>query len=119
MVKARLKETVGAHYGLGDWLAQRITAVVMALYTLLFLVVLLWHGGMDHAVWTKLFGNGAFRVASFVFVVAVLYHAWVGIRNITMDYLKPIVIRLVVQSIVIALLIAYAGWAIQILWGSR
>ena len=32
---------VGAHYGLRDWLAQRVTAVLMALFTALVLAQLL------------------------------------------------------------------------------
>jgi len=119
MVRMRSKHVVGAHYGTGDWLAQRVTAVVMALYTLLFLGIVLWHGGIDYAAWKALFASGPFRIASFVFVVALLYHAWVGVRNVSMDYVKPIGVRLVVQSVVIALAVAYAGWTIQILWAAR
>ena len=118
MVSAtRKKHIVGAHYGLADWLAQRVTAAVMVLYTLLALGILLWHGGLDHAAWTALFASQPFRVATFLFVVALLYHAWVGMRNITMDYVKPLAIRLPLQGAIVAALVAYAGWTIGILWG--
>ncbi len=110
--------TGSAHYGWRDWLSQRITAVVMLLYTLLILGVLLWNGGLDRAAWTALFANGAFKLASFLFMVALFYHAWVGVRNITMDYIKPTAVRLAVQAAVIGGLIAYTGWTIQILWGA-
>ncbi len=119
MVTPKHKIPVGAHYGVGDWLAQRITAVVMALYTLLFLAILLWNGGMSQGTWTALLSSGPFRVATFLFMMALLYHAWVGVRNISMDYVKPIGVRLALQSIVIALAVGYAGWTIQILWGAR
>jgi len=108
---------VGAHYGWRDWLVQRITAVVMALYTLLVLGLLLWHGGLDYAGWKATFGNELFRLATFVFMVSVLWHAWVGVRNIAMDYVKPVAVRLTVQVAVIVLLVGYAGWTIQVLWG--
>jgi succinate dehydrogenase / fumarate reductase membrane anchor subunit len=111
------KHAVGAHYGSRDWLAQRVTAIVMALYTLLLFGILLWHGGLDHAAWKAVFASAAFRLATFVFMIAALYHAWVGVRNITMDYIKPAAVRLVVQVVVICALIAYAGWTIQVLWG--
>jgi len=107
-----------AHYGWRDWLSQRITAVIMLLYTLLLLGVALWNGGIDHAVWQALFASSAFRLASFLFMLALLWHAWVGVRNIAMDYIKPTAIRLAFQTAVICVLIAYAGWTIQILWGS-
>jgi succinate dehydrogenase / fumarate reductase membrane anchor subunit len=117
MVDAAAKGAVGAHYGWRDWLSQRVTAIVMALYTLLVLGIVLWHGGMDHAMWKSMFANAAFKLATFVFMIALLFHAWVGVRNITMDYLKSAAVRLVVQVAVICMLIAYTGWTVQVLWG--
>ena len=107
---------VGAHYGWRDWLVQRISAVVMALYTLLILALLLWHGGLEYAAWKATFGNELFRLATFVFMVSVLWHAWVGVRNIAMDYVKSVALRLTLQVLVIVLLVGYAGWTIQVLW---
>lgn len=108
---------VGAHYGWRDWLVQRVTAVVMALYTVLILSLLLWHGGLDYAAWKATFSSELFRLASFIFMISLLWHAWVGVRNILMDYIKPVAVRLTLQVGVIALLVAYAGWTIQLLWG--
>lgn len=110
---------VGAHYGWRDWLVQRVTAVVMALYTLLVLGLVLWHGGLDYATWKAVFAGHAFRIATFAFMLSLLWHAWVGVRNITMDYIKPVGVRLVVQGAVICALVFYAGWTIQVLWGAR
>ncbi|HYR00514.1 MAG TPA: succinate dehydrogenase, hydrophobic membrane anchor protein [Casimicrobiaceae bacterium] len=117
MVTRRL--VVGAHYGLFDWLAQRITAIVMALYALLFVAIALYHGGIDYPLWQALFAHGGFKVATFLFMAALLYHAWVGAREIYMDYLKPVALRLAVQAATIALLVGYLGWTIQVLWGAR
>jgi succinate dehydrogenase / fumarate reductase membrane anchor subunit len=108
---------VGAHYGWRDWLVQRISAVVMALYTLLIVALLLWHGGLDYAAWKATFGNELFRLATFIFMISLLWHAWVGVRNIAMDYVKPVGVRLTVEVLVIAALVGYAGWTIQVLWG--
>jgi succinate dehydrogenase / fumarate reductase, membrane anchor subunit len=113
------RETVGAHYGFKDWLLQRLTAVLMTVYTLLLLGIVLWHGGIDYALWRALFANDAFRLASFLFIVALLYHAWIGVRDIYMDYVKPVGVRLALQSISVAVLVAYLGWTIQILWGAQ
>jgi succinate dehydrogenase / fumarate reductase membrane anchor subunit len=108
---------VGAHYGLRDWLSQRVTAVVMTLYTVLFLGIVLWHGGLDYATWRELFAGNAFRIGTFLFMVALFIHCWVGVRNILMDYAKPLSVRLTLQIVVICVLIAYGGWTIQVLWG--
>jgi len=110
---------VGAHYGWRDWLVQRVTAVMMVAYTLLILGLLLWFGGLDFASWKATFGNEAFRIATFVFMVALFWHAWVGVRNILMDYVKPVMVRLALQVLVIGALVGYAGWTIQVLWGGR
>lgn len=107
---------VGAHYGWRDWLVQRISAVVMAAYTVLVLFLLLWFGGLDRAAWQAAFANEAFRIVTFVFMLALLWHAWVGVRNIAMDYLKPAAVRLTFEGLVIVVLVAYVGWTVQVLW---
>jgi succinate dehydrogenase / fumarate reductase membrane anchor subunit len=111
------KLAVGAHYGARDWLAQRVTAIVMTLYTLLIAAIVLWHGGLDYATWKGLFASAAFRVATFLFMVSLLVHSWVGVRNILMDYAKPTSLRLTLQIVVVCVLVAYAGWTAQVLWG--
>jgi succinate dehydrogenase / fumarate reductase membrane anchor subunit len=116
MVDMMDKHVHVAHYGWRDWLSQRVTAVVMALYTLLLFGIVLWHGGLDYAVWKSVFANAAFKLATFVFMIALLYHAWVGVRNIAMDYIKPTATRLFVEVLIICALIAYVGWTIQVLW---
>ena len=117
MVDLASKNAMGAHYGWRDWLSQRVTAIVMAIYTLLILGIVLWNGGLDYGIWKSVFASGAFKLATFVFMIALFYHAWVGVRNIAMDYIKPTGLRLTVQIAVICALIAYAGWTIQVLWG--
>ncbi len=117
MVNLGARHVVGAHYGLRDWLVQRVTAVVMLLWTLVVLGALMWNGGFDHASWKALWAGEFFRLLSFLFVASVLWHAWVGVRNITMDYLKPVALRLSVQSAVVAVLVLYLGWTLRILWG--
>ena len=113
------RDPVGAHYGIKDWLLQRLTAVIMAAYTLLVLAIVLWNGGIDYALWKALFGDGAFKLATFLFMVSLLYHAWIGARDIYMDYLKPVGTRLTLELLSVAVLIAYLGWTIDILWGAR
>jgi succinate dehydrogenase / fumarate reductase membrane anchor subunit len=45
-----------------------------------------------------------------------LLHAWVGMRDILMDYIKPTGLRLALEVLVILVLVGCAGWAVQILW---
>ena len=52
-----------------------------------------------------------------LFVLSLLYHAWVGVRNIFMDYVKDLGVRLVLDVVAILALITYGVWAAHILWG--
>jgi succinate dehydrogenase / fumarate reductase membrane anchor subunit len=106
----------GAHYGLRDWLAQRITAVLMALYTVVAVCVLVSRESMTYAAWRELFAQGWVRVATLLFMASLVWHAWVGVRDILMDYIKPDGLRLALQVITLLVLASYIGWTIQILW---
>jgi succinate dehydrogenase / fumarate reductase membrane anchor subunit len=110
------KIVVGAHYGLRDWLVQRISAAVMLVCTTIFVVTLAIVRPADHAAWKALFDLGWLRMATFLFVVSMLLHAWVGMRDIIMDYVKPTAMRLALEALVIVALVACAGWAFTILW---
>ena len=108
---------VGAHYGLRDWLSQRVTAALMALFTLVVLAqLLLKKGPVGYDLWAGIFAAQWMKVLTFVVIVALLYHVWVGVRDIWMDYIKPVGLRLALQVFTIVWLIACAGWAIQVLW---
>jgi succinate dehydrogenase / fumarate reductase membrane anchor subunit len=49
-------------------------------------------------------------------LIAFVYHAWVGVRDIWMDYVKPVGVRLGLQILTILWLIGCGVWAIEILW---
>lgn len=119
MVMGARREAVGAHYGLGDWLMQRITALAVGLYVILVLCILLFTPGIDLAHWQTIFRGTAMRIATFVALAATFLHAWVGMRDIIMDYVRPTAIRLTLEVLVIMALVAYTGWSISILWGGR
>ena len=109
---------VGAHYGLRDWLAQRITACIMAIFTVLLLAqVIFTSGPIGNDTWAGIFSSQWMKVLTFAVIVALLYHAWVGMRDITMDYItSPVWLRLLVQVFTMVWLVGCAGWAIQVLW---
>ena len=107
---------VGAHYGLRDWIAQRATAVFMVVYTVLFAAAALGLSEMTYDSWSGLFGGGLVRFFTFLFFLALFYHAWIGVRDIYMDYIQPVGVRLFLHVVTIFLLVGYAGWAAQILW---
>jgi succinate dehydrogenase / fumarate reductase membrane anchor subunit len=108
---------VGAHYGLRDWLAQRVTATLMALFTAVVLLqVIFTKGPIGYAAWAGIFVPQWMKALTFAVIVALVYHVWVGMRDIWMDYIKPLGLRLSLQVATIVWLVACAGWAIQVLW---
>ena len=108
---------VGAHYGLRDWLAQRVTALLMALFTLVVLAqVVFGRGPIGYDKWAGIFAPQWMKFLTFVVIAAMLYHVWVGMRDVLMDYVKPVALRLVLQIFSITWLLGCAGWAIQVLW---
>ena len=107
---------VGAHYGSRGWLAQRITALIMALYTPVALYLFLSRAPWTYESWKALFAQGWMRIATLLFVVSLAWHAWVGVRDILMDYIKHDGLRLTLQVFTVLLLAAYVVWGIEILW---
>ncbi len=107
---------VGAHYGLRDWMAQRATAILMAIFTVALLVQLLLPGEMGYDKWSRIFSSQWMKVLTFVLIISLLWHAWVGMRDIWMDYAKPAGLRLALQLATVAWLVGCSGWAVQVLW---
>lgn len=107
---------VGAHYGFRDWLSQRVTASLMALFTVIVLVQVLMPGPLGYDRWAGIFSQQWMKVLTFVVIVSLLYHVWVGMRDVWMDYVKPVGIKLVLQVFTLVWLVGCAGWAVQVLW---
>ena len=106
----------GAHYGVRDWLVQRFTAVVMAVYTLFLAGFLAFHQPLQFAQWQALFHHQGMRLFTLLFFASLFLHAWVGVRDILMDYVHPVAIRLTLQVLAILALAVYGAWSVQILW---
>jgi succinate dehydrogenase / fumarate reductase, membrane anchor subunit len=87
---------VGAHYGLRDWLFSK--------------------GPIGYDKWAGIFSSQWMKVLTFVVIIAMLYHVWVGMRDIWMDYIKSVGLRLGLQVFTLVWLTACAGWGIQVLW---
>ena len=117
MVRQSNRIVTGAHYGLRDWLVQRVTAVLMAAY-ILVLVGIIWSmAPQDHTDWVAVFSHQWMRIATLLFFASLFWHAWVGVRNVLMDYVKPTAMRLTLQILVIVSLFSYLIWTAEILWG--
>ncbi len=107
---------VGAGYGLKDWIAQRATAVIMALYTVIIVMAVIIVAPGDFEAWRGIFACGPIKFATFIFFLSLFYHAWIGVRDIWMDYVKPVGVRLTLHVLTLVALVGYVGWIASILW---
>jgi len=108
---------VGAHYGLRDWIVQRATAVLMLLFTLVVLAqVVFTRGPIEYETWVGIFTPQWMKMLTYSLIIALIWHVWVGMRDIWMDYIKPVWLRLSLQVFTIVWLVGCAGWAFQVLW---
>lgn len=107
---------VKSNAGLRDWIIQRITAVIIGVYALLVMGFLIFTPHLDYRHFYAFFSHLSMKMATVVVVVSILWHAWVGLWTVFTDYVKPVIVRLILESAVIILLIAYVVWVIEIFW---
>ncbi len=103
--------------GLRDWFVQRITAVIIGLYVIFLAAYILLHLPLDYATWQGLFAHPFMRFFTFLTLLSIVAHAWIGIWTILTDYVKVIWLRIVLEILMILALIFYLVWGIRILWG--
>jgi len=104
--------------GLSDWLLQRVSAVVLALYTLFLVAYLLFHPHLDYVAWSGLFAQTWMRIFSLLAFISMAAHAWVGLWTVSTDYLKNTRIRFGFQIVVILAIFVFLVWGVQVLWGA-
>ena len=109
--------------GVLDWVLQRFSAVILALYTASILVILISHPQMDYATWKGIFDLLIVRISSLIALAALCTHAWIGMWTVTTDYMTPIQfgklatpVRFIGQGVVLILIFSYLIWGVYILW---
>ncbi|WP_312586898.1 succinate dehydrogenase, hydrophobic membrane anchor protein [Comamonas terrigena] len=111
------RTVVGAHYGIRDWLVQRVTAVLIVLFTVVVLAQLVFsQGPIGYDLWAGIFAAQWMKFVTFGVIIALAWHVWIGVRDIWMDYVKPVDLRLALQVFTIVWLVGCAGWGFQVLW---
>jgi succinate dehydrogenase / fumarate reductase membrane anchor subunit len=103
--------------GIRDWIFQRVTAVFLAGYTFFLLYFWLAHPTLAADQWQGLFSGLCMRLATFLALVALLIHVWIGMWTILTDYVHAYCIRIILLSVVGFSLLGYLGWGLYILWG--
>lgn len=113
-----VKSVLGVnHQGLRDWVVQRVSAIVMAVYTIWLMGFFICHQDLSYAEWHNLFSGMTMKVATLLFIGCLLAHAWIGMWTVFTDYVKPFVLRCFLNVVVILMLVACFFWGVLILWG--
>ena len=109
--------------GMRLWLSQRLTAVVMAVYIVLLMVLLLivqpfWHATwqQNYSAWLEFVSPVWFRLATLLFFMSLFMHAWLGVADVLKDYVFNKTLRAYMQLAVDIVLVGYLFWLMFILW---
>lgn len=110
--------------GVYDWLIQRVSAVVLTLYTFFIVGFILSHPQLEYSEWQALFSQFWVRMFSLLTLLSLAAHAWIGLWVVLTDYVttqtmgsKGTAIRICLQVILGVITVAYVVWGIEILWG--
>ena len=101
--------------GLKAWLLQRVSAVYLAGFLVYFLITMLTCAPESYADWSGWMSSTPMALASTLFFIALLVHAWVGMRDVLIDYVKPFALRLTMLILLAIGLVVMALWVIRIL----
>jgi len=105
-----------AGYGTRDWLIQRFSAIFMAVYCFALISYIVWLPSINYYDWHNLFANTWVKIATILFVLSLLFHAWIGMWTVFTDYIRSSVLRAIKEALVLIMLAACFFWALMILW---
>jgi succinate dehydrogenase / fumarate reductase membrane anchor subunit len=103
--------------GLRDWIIQRVTAVILALYVIVLLGFFIKHPGLNFETWRALFACSFMKTFSFLALLSLVFHSWVGVWTILTDYIKSFILRFILETLLVLALLSFLAWGIKILWG--
>ena len=110
--------------GLSDWVVQRVTAVILAVYTVVIVGFLATNSDVTYAQWKGLFDQTWMQLFTLLALFSTCAHAWIGMWTIGTDYIREHyfgggadVFRFVYQVFCIITLAIYLLWGVKILWG--
>ena len=100
--------------GMRAWLLQRLTAIFIAIYSLSLIVWVVRNVPVSYSPWYALFSHPLMIIATVIFYLSVLIHAWVGMRDIMVDYVKPSSVRFVFLTGLALFLLVMTTWLLLI-----
>lgn len=111
--------------GLYDWVIQRLTAVILAGYTIYLLLVFATNPDLDYQRWLAIFATFPMRFFTLLAILSLCAHGWIGMWTISTDYLtqdmlgkQATLVRFLIQTLCALITLAYLVWGVQVLWGN-
>ncbi len=112
--------------GLSDWIVQRVSAVILAVYFVVVLGFIVCQGSaMTYELWSGFMLSTAMRIFTLLSILALAAHAWIGIWTVLTDYItttqmgnKAVFLRLLLQVAMALVIFVFVVWGVQILWGN-
>jgi len=104
-----------AAQGLRAWLLQRFTAIYLAVYLLVVVSVIAGRETVSYAEWRDWLGGPWMGVGTTLFALAVLLHVWVGIRDVLIDYMHAVWLRLLFMAATALVLLVSLLWVVRAL----
>jgi len=104
--------------GLQDWLIQRVSAVILAVYIIFIFITILRHAPLHYSAWKIVFSSHLMKGIALLALLSLITHAWIGMWTITTDYLKNAMVRLLVQLLFFLALVGDLFWGACIIWGT-
>ena len=102
--------------GFKAWLIQRISAVYLGLYFIYMVLQLSFAPPQSYAVWREWISGPFQGVGLLLFFAALLIHAWVGVRDVLIDYVHPIMLRTGLLTLTALCLIGSGLWVARIVF---
>lgn len=104
-----------AFTGLRAWMVQRFTAVYMLLFIVFALLRFLFNRPHSYDDWQHWVTIPFVLILTALFFVALLLHAWVGLRDVMVDYVRVLPIRVALLASLAFVLIGLGLWVLEIL----
>lgn len=101
--------------GLRAWVVQRLSAIYMAVFTLLMLGVFVFAPPADFKAWQEFMAQTLVSVAILLFYISLLLHAWIGVRDILIDYVQWHITRLLLLALFGLMLVASGLWLLEVI----
>jgi len=101
--------------GLRPWVIQRVSAVYIVIFIVYALFCFYSADSIGYIAWKDWLYNPLNTTLVGIFVIALLFHAWIGMRDVALDYIHNIMSRIFILGVLLGVLIASGLWVFRVL----